>query len=144
MNRYEEADAILKERFGHDVLISVATVDGDMPAVRTVNSYYEDGAFYTITHALSGKIKQMEVNPNVAICGEWYTARGKGENLGHIRAEQNADMTAKLREAFAEWLGNGHVDEADPNTCILCMRMTEGVLFNQGTRYDIDFAGRKA
>jgi uncharacterized pyridoxamine 5'-phosphate oxidase family protein len=38
--------------------------------VRTVNSYYEDGAFYVVTYALSGKIKQIQKNANVAVCGE--------------------------------------------------------------------------
>ncbi len=26
------------------------------------------------------------------------------------------------------------------NTCILCIRLTEGVLFSHGTKYDIDFS----
>lgn len=34
---------ILDERFGCDSLISLATINGDAPAVRTVNGYYEDG-----------------------------------------------------------------------------------------------------
>lgn len=52
-----EAQEIMKERFGHDTLLSLATVDGDQPFVRTVNAYYEDGAFYVITHGLSNKMK---------------------------------------------------------------------------------------
>ena len=47
---------IMNERFGKDNIIALATVDGDMPAVRNVDAYYEDGAFYIITYALSGKI----------------------------------------------------------------------------------------
>lgn len=35
---------IMAERFGHDTLISLATIGGNRPAVRTVNSYYENGA----------------------------------------------------------------------------------------------------
>lgn len=30
----QEAKEIMRERFGHDTLISVATVDGDIPYVR--------------------------------------------------------------------------------------------------------------
>ena len=44
-----EISAIMDERFGHDNLIALATVDGDSPAVRTVNAYYEDGCFYGVT-----------------------------------------------------------------------------------------------
>lgn len=134
-----EISAIMDERFGHDNLIALATVDGDSPAVRTVNAYYEDGCFYAVTYALSGKMQHIAKNPQVAICGDWFTARGFGENMGHILLPENADMADKLRKVFSEWYGNGHINEADPNTIILRMKLTEGVLFNHGTRYDIDF-----
>ena len=39
----EKAQELLKERFGHDTLIALATVTDGIPSVRTVNSYYEDG-----------------------------------------------------------------------------------------------------
>lgn len=109
------------------------------PYVRTVNSYYENGAFYTVTYTLSNKMRQIAKNPAVAICGDWFTAQGIGENLGHICAEENTAIAAKLREVFSEWYYNGHTDESDPNTCILRVRLTDGVLLSHGTRYDIDF-----
>ena len=34
--------------------------------------------------------------------------------------------------------GNGHTNEAAPNTCLLKNRPTDGVLFSNGTRCDID------
>ena len=46
---------------------------------------------------------------------------------------------AKLREAFAAWYDNGHTDESDPNTCILRIRLTDGILLNHGTKYELDF-----
>lgn len=134
-----EIAALMDERFGHDNLIALATVDGDSPAVRTVNAYYEDGAFYIITYALSGKMRQIAANPKVAVCGDWFTAHGVGESMGHILSEENTDMADKLRTVFAEWYDNGHTNEADPNTIILRVRLTDGVLFHHGTRYDIDF-----
>ncbi len=130
---------IMDERFGHDSLISVATVDGTTPYVRTVNSYYEDGAFYTVTSARSNKMKQIEKNPTVAICGDWFTAHGVGENIGHICDDRNTEIADKLRKAFASWYDNGHTDESNPNTCILRIQLTEGVLFSHGTKYEIDF-----
>lgn len=134
-----EISALMDERFGHDNLIALATVDGDSPAVRTVNAYYEDGAFYTITYALSCKMQQITKNPKVAMCGDWFTAHGVVESMGHILSEENADMADKLRTVFAEWYDNGHTNEADPNTIILRIQLTDGVLFHHGTRYDIDF-----
>lgn len=130
---------LMHERFGHDNLIALATVDGDSPAVRTVNAYYEDGAFYVITYALSSKMRQIAKNPKLAICGDWFTAHGVGECMGHILRAENDRLADKLRIAFAEWYNNGHTNEADPNTIILRIRLTDGVLFHHGTRYDIEF-----
>ena len=144
MNRYTEAAQIMAERFGCDTLLSLATTDGKRPAVRIVNGYYEDGAFYAVTYARSGKMKQIGKNPEVAVCAEWFTAQGVGENIGHPREEGNAALMARLREAFASWYSNGHVDENNPHTCILRIRLTDGVLFHHGTRYEIDFTKQKA
>ena len=134
---------IMKERFGKDNIIALATVDGDMPAVRNVDAYYEDGAFYIITYALSGKMKQLEKNNKVAIAGDWFTAHGKGINLGYFGKEENKAIAEKLRKAFAEWIDNGHNNFEDENTCILCIELTDGVLFSHGTRYEIDFTKQK-
>lgn len=95
--------SIMKTRFGRDTLLSVATIEGDQPWVRIVDAYYEDGVFYTITYALSNKMRQLQANPKLGVCGEWFTAHGRGENLGYIRDEKNAEIAAKLRTAFAAW-----------------------------------------
>ena len=139
MKNNEITNAIIQERFRKDSLIALATVDGDIPAVRTVNAVYIDGAFYVVTYALSGKMKQIAKNPTVAICGDWFTAHGVGENLGHVLLEENQNIMEKLRTAFSAWYNNGHTNEADPNTCLLKIRLTDGVLFSHGTRYDIEF-----
>lgn len=136
---FNKALEVMVERFGHDTLISLATLDCNIPAVRIVNSYYENGVFYTITYALSNKMKQIEANSTVAICGEWFTAHGVGENMGHVCNERNAEIAIKLRKAFSEWYSNGHINESDTNTIILSIRLTDAVLFSHGTRYDIDF-----
>ena len=134
-----EAQRIMNDRFNKDSLIALATVDGNTPHVRAVNSYYEDGCFYTITYALSNKMKQIADDPTVAICGDWFTGHGIGDNLGWIRDEKNNDIASKLRAAFAAWYDNGHTNEADVNTVILRIRMTDGVLLHHGTRFEIDF-----
>ena len=139
MKNNEITNTIIQERFGKDSLIALATVDGDIPAVRTVNTVYIDGAFYVVTYALSGKMEQIAKKPTVAICGDWFTAHGVGENLGHVLLEENQNIMEKLRTAFSAWYNNGHTNEADPNTCLLKIRLTDGVLFSHGTRYDIEF-----
>ena len=68
----KEIEPIMKERFGRDTVIALATYDTETPYVRFVNSYYEDGAFYVITYALSNKMRQIGQNPVVAVAGEWF------------------------------------------------------------------------
>lgn len=86
----KEALKVMDERFGHDTLLSVATIDGNKPAVRIVNSYYENRTFYVVTYSLSNKMKQIKNNPAVAVCGEWFTANGIGENLGWVLEKKTA------------------------------------------------------
>ena len=138
-DKNQKALSIITERFGHDTLLSLATLDGSRPSVRIVNSYYEDGAFYTVTYSLSDKMKQIKKNPEVAVCGEWFTAHGIGENLGHVLDEKNAEIMSKLRAVFSAWYYNGHVDENAPHTCLLRVRLTSGILFHNGTKYIVDF-----
>ncbi|MBE0601227.1 MAG: pyridoxamine 5'-phosphate oxidase family protein [Firmicutes bacterium] len=130
---------IMNERFGRDREIALATLDGGGPAVRTIDAVYKDGSFYAITYAESAKMKQIAINPLVAVSGEWFTGRGVGENLGWILDGNNRGIRLMLKAAFA-WYGNGHVDENDRNTIILRVKLTGGVLFSQGTKYELDFA----
>lgn len=135
----EITEKIMRERFGRDSLIALATSEGNVPHVRNVDAYYEDGAFYIITYALSGKMKQLAENPAAAVAGEWFTGHGIGENLGYFGNPENSDIAGKLRVAFSEWIDNGHNDFSDQNTVILRIKLTDGILFSNGRRYDIDF-----
>lgn len=139
MKLTDEVKTILTERFGKDTLIALATESGGTPYVRAVNAYYENGAFYVITHALSNKMRQLAQNPAAAIVGDWFTAQGTGVSLGYIGKAENRRIAGRLKEVFASWLDNGHVDLRDENTVLLCIRLETGVLFSHGTRYDIEF-----
>lgn len=135
INWSPEAEKIMMERFGKDTVLALATADNGVPYVRNVNAYYEDGAFYVITHALSNKMKQIKHNPAVAIAGDWFTAQGKAINLGPFGKEENRAVAEKLKKAFAQWIGNGHSDLEDENTIILKVELTAGLLLSHGTRY---------
>ncbi len=132
----QEAEKIMMERFGKDTVIALSTVNNHMPYVQYVNAYYENSAFYIITYALSNKMKHMEQNPIVAIAGEWFTAHGKGVNLGYFGKEENAEIAEKLKKAFAEWIDNGHNNFDDENTIILRVELTDGLLFSHGTKFE--------
>ena len=90
MKAMEQALAIMNERFGKESELSLATLDGEQPAVRIVNSVYQDGSFYVITDQRSRKMKQIAAHPQVAVCGFWFNASGIGENLGSPKTEEEA------------------------------------------------------
>ena len=135
----KEVDAILLERFGKDSIIALATAIDNIPYVRSVDAFYENGVFYVLTHGLSSKMKQIEQNPTVVLSGEWFTAHGKGLNLGYFGKADNLHIANKMKQVFSAWLDNGHNNFDDTNTCILCIKLTNGILFSNGTRYEIDF-----
>ena len=134
-----EAEKIMIDRFGKDSIIALATTEDAKPYVRSVNSFYDSGSFYVLTHSLSNKVRQIAENPNVAISGEWFTASGTGINLGYFGKKENEIIANKMKCAFSEWIDNGHNNFEDENTCILQIELTNGLLLSHGTRYEIDF-----
>ena len=145
MQHYENAMSIMAERFGKDSLVAIATTDGTRLYNRMVDAYYEDGAFYVSTHAMSNKIRQIEENPDVAVCAvDWFSGHGTGKNLGWVLDPENAELRAKLRAAF-EWYDFAN-NEQDENCCILKIRLTDGMLIkdHHAIRYQIDFANKTA
>ena len=128
---------ILNERFSKDSLMALATVDSNgIPWVRTIDAIFYEDSFYTITYALSNKVKHIEAISNVAISGEWFSGHATGEYLGHIKSENNKEIADRLRKAFSAWYGNGHINEDDINTIILRIKLTDGILFSNGTKYE--------
>ena len=130
---------MMNERFGKDSLIALATVEDGKPRVRTVNAMYRGGAFYIITDARSNKIHQIEKQADVAVSGDWFTAEGTAENLGWVGLTKNDRIFQELKNAFSAWIGNGHMNEKNENTCILKVQLVKGVLMSNGKKYEIEF-----
>ena len=154
MGKYEEGLQLLDEKFGNnkDNIISLATiargpgVDGKpRPVVREIDGYYEDGVFYAVTYAKSGKMQQIAQNPEIAfaVSGQWFTGIGTGENLGWVLKPENAEIRAKLRSAFAIWYDMAN-NEKDENCCILAIHITKGTLnVNHWEKlYHMDFVNK--
>ena len=79
-------------------------------------------------------MRQIGRNPAVGLCGEWFTGHGMAQVLGHVLREENRAMMDILRPAFASWYSLGHVDEADPNTVLLRIVLTDGVIMAHGEK----------
>jgi general stress protein 26 len=146
MSNYENAMAIMVERFGKDNLIGMATTDGVRLYNRMVDAFFYDGAFYVSTYALSNKMQHIEKNPDVAVCAvDWFSGHGAAKNLGWVLAPENDEIRLKLREAFADWYDQAN-NEQDKNCCILEIRLTDGMLIkdHHAIRYQVDFTNKTA
>jgi general stress protein 26 len=154
MSRYEEGLKLIEERCGNgkDNVISLATIamepnaDGKpRPYVRDVDAYYEDGVFYVTTWAKSTKMRQIAQNSEVsfAVCLEWFSGNGIGENLGWVLDPKNAELRTKLRTAFAKWYDHAN-NEKDENCCILAIRITRATVIKDhgAVRYNMDFVNK--
>ena len=145
MSNYDNAFNIMNEWFGKDSLIAVATTDGERLHNRIVDALFIDGAFYTITYALSNKVKQIESNSEVAVCAvDWFSGHGVARNLGWVLSPENAEIRTKLRDAF-EWYDHAN-NEQDQNCCFLEIRLIDGMLIkdHHAIRYQIDFDKKSA
>lgn len=124
------------QRFGRDSVIALATTADGQPFVRYVNAYFSDGSFYVITHANSGKMRQICVNPCVGLAGEWMTGHGIARNLGWFGDEAHAALARTLRREFSSWIDNGHNNFSDRNTILLEIRLTDCVVYDHGQRLE--------
>lgn len=154
MTEFEEGLKLLEETFGNgkDNLIALATIarepsaEGKVrPVVRTVDAYYEDGVFYSVTYGKSNKMLQIAENSEISVagCSEMFTANGVGENLGWVLDPKNAEIRTKLRTAFSEWYDFAN-NEQDENCCFLAIRLTRGTLnINHWEKlYHMDFVNK--
>ncbi|MCI6652097.1 MAG: pyridoxamine 5'-phosphate oxidase family protein [Ruminococcus sp.] len=138
----KDTERIMNERFGGDSIISLATAVDNIPYVRNVDAFYLDGSFYVLTYGLSSKMVQIEKNSIVAVSGEWFTAHGKGINLGYFGKPENEFIADKMKTVFSQWIDNGHNNFDDENTCILRIELKDGILFSNGKCYEIDFSAK--
>jgi general stress protein 26 len=143
MDIFKSATDLMKEQLGHDVIISLATCTENGANVRNVDGYYRDGSVYIVTHAGTHKMKEIDGNPNVAICKDLMCAQGIGENLGNPTSESNKVLREELKKVFVNFYDR-HVNESDPGTCILKITLTNAVAFSSDTKYIIDFTNSTA
>ena len=141
MKTYQDAIDTAIDLFAKDNIFAMATSNGQVPSVRMVDAYLEDGAFYLVTHSTSRKVQEIEVNPNVSLSKEIHRFFGSAVNLGHPFAEGNEDIKAKI----AELLPNRFFDRLDPNDdtlTIIRVDLTTGFFYKDGLGYDVNFTKR--
>lgn len=128
----------LDELFSKDCIFALATTNTSRPAVRSVDTYYEDGAFYIVTSANSAKVRDFEICNKVAMCSQAYRFEGLARNIGHPLAAENSVIREKLIQVFAPWYFK-HNNENDSAMCYVKIELQHGFFYKDGTGYNIDF-----
>lgn len=143
MTTYEKSLAVLTELFGRDYQFALATSKENVPSVRVVDTFYEDGAFYMVTYKTSQKAMEISANERVALCEKLYRFSGTAHCIGHPLQEENSRIRRKLIHAFEPWYFK-HNDENDANMCYIKMEPDHGFFYKDGTGYNVDFQKQTA
>ncbi len=138
----EKSLKVLEELFAKDYQFALATTNDNVPSVRFIDAFYNNGAFYTVTYANSQKVIEMEANPRVAMCNKLYRFSGLAYNIGHPFKEGNDEIRTKLIKAFESWYFK-HNNENDENMCYIKIELSHGFFYKDGMGYDVDFASKK-
>lgn len=143
MTSYEKSLKVLTQLFAKDYQFALATCDDNVPSVRFVDTFYDNGAFYIVSYAKSQKVKEIEKNSRISMCNKLYRFTGIANNAGHPLLEENHEIREKLIKAFDTWYF-AHNNENDENMCYIKIELKQGFFYKDGTGYKVDFENRKA
>lgn len=145
MDTYTESLEMMTALFGKDCFMALATAKDNIPSVRYIDTYYQDGAFYIVTYANSQKVKEIIANPHVALAIMACRFTGIATNIGHPLDAPNKEIREVLIKAFEPWYF-AHNNEADAQMCFVKVELTEGT-FEKGENenaYKVDFKNKTA
>lgn len=143
MDIYEKAIQVMNELFAKDYQFAMATVKGNTPSVRFVDTFFEDSSFYVVTYSNSQKVQELENNSQVSLCNKLYRFNGNAYNIGHPLLLENKVIREKLIQAFEPWYF-AHNNENDENMCYVRVELKEGFFYKDGTGYKVNFQLKKA
>lgn len=143
MNIFEKSLKVLEELFSRDYQFALATVGQDTPSIRVVDTFFDSGVFYIVTYASTQKVMELEKNPKVALCNEFYRFNGYAYNIGHPLKKENAEIREKLIEVFKPWYFE-HNNEQDENMCYVKVELSNGFFHKDGIGYKVDFNSKTA
>lgn len=141
MNAYEEGLGVLETLFARDYQFALATSNNNIPAVRFIDTFYDNGAFYIVTSRKSHKVKEIEQNPVVSLSKDLYRFTGFARNIGHPLLKENLKIREKLIKVFEPWYFT-HNNENDENMCYIRVDLNQGLFYKDGTGYKINLENK--
>jgi general stress protein 26 len=138
MDMYEKAMEVMEELFAKDCVFAMATAQDNRPSVRFVDTFFQDGSFFVVTHAKTQKVRELETNSHVALSNHFYRFSGYAHNIGHPLTPENQELRSKLIEVFEPWYFP-HNDENDQDMCYVRIELVEGFFCKDGMGYAVNF-----
>jgi len=143
MDTYEKVLQVMNELFARDYQFAMATVKGNTPSVRFVDTFFEDDSFYVVTYLKSQKVQELIENSQVSLCNKLYRFSGNAYNIGHPLLEENKPIREKLIKVFEPWYF-AHNNENDENMCYVKIELKEGFFYKDGIGYKVNFQLKEA
>jgi general stress protein 26 len=143
MKIYEKALQTMNELFAKDYQFAMATVKGNTPSVRFVDTFFEDGSFYVVTYSKTQKVHELKENSQVSLCNEFYRFNGNAYNIGHPLLLENRAIREKLIKVFEPWYF-AHNNENDEDMCYVKIELIEGFFYKDGIGYKVNFQLKEA
>lgn len=143
MELYNKSIKVMNELFAKDYQFALATSVNNIPSVRFVDTFFDNGSFYIVTYGKSKKVKDIEANPNVSLSNKQYRFHGMAYNIGHPLESHNAEIREKILVAFEPWYFE-HNNEDDENMCYIKIELSSGFFYKDGTGFNVDFENQEA
>lgn len=138
MNKFLEVCALVEKKYGEDCTMSLATCVENDVSVRVIDVFYKEKAFFFTTHTSSKKMKQIALNPNVAMCKDLFNMTGTAVKLGSPLLKKNSSIRDQVKKVFYKFYDR-HVNENDSGTCIVKIDCQWILFFDKDSKYIIDY-----
>lgn len=127
---------IIENRFNNtNKLIFFATSVDNIPYIRAMTPYYNEGSFYFISDVDSEKVKHIQINNTVALCGEWFNANGKASILS-LNSIDNS-LKSNILENTQSWIKLGNIDINSSDIVIIQVELCDGYIIENKIKYKI-------
>lgn len=138
MTTYEKALEVMNVLFAKDCQFALATARNNVPTVRMIDTFFEEGSMYIVTYSKSNKVLEIEENSQVSLCNMLYRFSGNAYNIGHPLYFENREIRDKLIKAFEPWYF-AHNNENDQEMCYIKVELISGFFYKDGVGYKVDF-----
>jgi len=131
--------AILKERYQYDTILLIATAKDNVPTLRSVDTFYFEGAFWIVSDRNNRYVQEITNNENVMISDGGHNRFWcRAHMIGHPLEASNRNIRAVYKTVFHHWYDEVN-NEDSPSLCYIKAVPYKGYLHQNKQGYTFDF-----